>query len=135
MKTRLSCLLTALLCGATLHAQTADDLNEGTRLIHDAIANPTQPFSFKWYGRSDIFYFILQSSDLVEGSWTYFPYAAIGTDGVEGIDFDTSVGFISMRLYYTDDVDSPPSVLDHDGDGIRSGEELLAGTDPFKSPK
>ena len=134
MKFRLSCLWAALLCGTTLHAQTATQPNEGLILTHDAVANPTQPFSLKWHADLNAFYFILQCTDLTEGDWTYFPYAVIGANGVEGVDFDNNSNQLFLRLYYTDDVDSPPSVLDHDGDGIRSGEELLAGSDPFDTP-
>lgn len=125
MKISRLCLFSVLLGGVAAHAQTADNLHEGTVLTYDAVSNPTQPYSFKWWGTVSRYYFILQSENLED--WSYFPYAAIGAGGVEGVDFATNANPIFVRIYATSDVNSPPYILDADLDGISNGDELVAG--------
>jgi len=127
MKLRYFHIPLAIFLAGSLSAQTADDLNEGTVISHDEANAPT-PYSFKWWGRNGFYYFIEQSETLTE--WTYFPYAVIGSDGVEGIDFDTNSDKLFLRLRFTDDTNSPPFILDFDQDGISNGDELVEGS-PF----
>jgi len=118
----------ALLVAVPLSAQTADDLNEGTVLIYDESNAPT-PFSFNWWGHSGYFYFIEQSETLKE--WTYFPYAVIGDDGIEGVDFNTNSDKMFLRLQFTNDPNSALLTADFDGDNVGNGDELLQGTNVF----
>lgn len=130
MKRSTSLLCLGLILSTPLVAQTADDLNEGFRLSHDSSATPN-PYSLKWWGRSGYFYFIQQTEDLRE-PFNYFPYAVMGSDGIEGIDFDTNAEMIFFRLRYTNDTQSELYLGDFDGDNVANGDELVQSTSPFE---
>lgn len=128
MKLRYFLIPLAIFLASSLSAQTADDLNEGTVVTHDEANAPT-PYSFKWWGRNGFYYFIEQSETLKE--WTYFPYAVIGSDGVEGVDFDTNSDRLFLRLRFTNDTNSPLLTSDFDGDNVLNIDEFQLGTDVF----
>lgn len=122
--------MTFLWAGTCLHAQTASDLNSGLTLSYDTALNE---ISVDWWAKSSFFYFILETEDLVDDPWTYFPYAVLGSDAVEGIALTSNAPMMFFRLERTNDANSPVLQLDLDGDLVGAGDELLQGTDPFLS--
>ncbi|MEM0967065.1 MAG: hypothetical protein AAGJ81_13035 [Verrucomicrobiota bacterium] len=127
MNNRVNSMLLGLVAPAILAAQSSDDLNEGLVLEH-IDPGGTKPYSLRWFSRLDHYYFIQQSTDLMD--WSWFRYATIGDDDVAGIQFDTTADRLFFRLSFTDDTNSPPYILDADQDGISNGDELVAGP-PF----
>ncbi|QYY34565.1 hypothetical protein [Ruficoccus sp. ZRK36] len=131
MKIRLSCLA-ALLSGAALCAQTATDPNEGLRLTYDAVANPTYPFSLKWYGKPNLYYFVQMRESLTSGSWTRFPYGVKGQDGLEGVDIENNVNqMIFYRLEMEDDIESELLSADFSESGVPNWIQMDLGFNPF----
>ena len=123
-------LLAHALCSNFIWAQTATDLNEGSQLTHDSV-NDT--WTFSWWGRSGITYFIQQSNDLM--SWQYIPVIEPGQDGVVEWNFATSADKLFMRLKHSDKGTVDPFDDDFDGDGISNINELTGPSelnlDPF----
>lgn len=122
-------LLAAILIGP-LHAQTATDLNEGLRITYDGAQ---QEYTVNWWSRADHYYFLLETTDLVDDPWAYFPYAALGDDGVKGIVLSSSSDKMFFRVEWTNDTNSPMLQVDHDNDQVGTIDELQQGTDPFLS--
>ena len=121
-----------LLCSNFAWAQTATDLNEGSQLTHDSV-NDT--WTFSWWGRSGITYFLQRSGDLK--SWQYIPIIEPGQDRVAEWHFATSADKLFVRLKHTDITTSDSWNEDFDGDGISNINELMAPLelllDPFDS--
>ena len=133
MKQFFACLLIAFALinfNCSLWSQTATDLNEGIRLTHDS-GNDT--WTFSWWGRSGITYFIQKSDDLM--SWQYAPVIKPGQDGVVEWNFDPNADKLFMRLNHTDKATVNPFDDDFDGDGISNINEVTAPSelnlDPF----
>lgn len=125
-----SFLLAYMLCSNFTWAQTATDINEGAQLTHDSV---NDIWTFSWWGRSGITYFIQQSDDLM--SWQYIPIIEPGQDRVVEWNFATSADKLFMRLQYTDVPTADPWGDDFDEDGIPNINELTAppalSLDPF----
>ena len=123
-------LLTAVSLTSPILAQTAVDLNEGTRLMRNSIDNN---WSFSWWGRLGRTYFIQQSHDLM--SWQYIPVIELGQDRIAKWSFATDTDKLFMRLKYTDAATLDPWNDDFDEDGISNIHELTApaelALDPF----
>ncbi len=112
-----------------VQAQTAADLNEGTRLVYDS-SNTLQPYSFKFWGRSGYFYYIEKTDDLMD-VWDYFELAVIGNDATESLDFNSTSSAFFLRLRYTNDRNSELFWGDFDADPISNYDEALMGMNPF----
>ena len=110
----------------SLHSQSPDDLNEGSRLVPD-----TTPgyFSFSWWGREDWTYFVQNSDDL--RTWTYLPIIEQGEDAIISYGFaaDATIPFF-LRLRLTDQPAADPWATDF-GAGLPAGFALEHGLDPF----
>ena len=119
-------LFALALCSNSTWAQTATDLNEGTQLTYDSVDDN---WTFSWWGRSGITYFIQKSDDLM--SWQYAPVIEPGQDGVVEWNFDPSADKLFMRLKYTDITTADPLGDDFDSDGISNQNELTLGTSPL----
>jgi len=125
----LSFLLGLVLCGAAVSAQTATDLNEGSRLQYDS---GSDTWSFSWWGKSGRSYFPQHSTDLM--TWTYVPIIESGADDVLSWGFSTTSDRFFTRLKYSDAITADPWNYDFDGDFVTAGEELSNGLDPFSAP-
>ena len=130
MKQCLRSILLVLASTSGLAAQTATDGNEGLTIRHDETLGE---ISVRWWSQSNVYYFLLVTSDLADDPWAYFPYATLGDDGPQGIIMSLSGDKLFFRLELTNDVNSPLLQLDQDGDKISTADELLQGTDPFLS--
>lgn len=119
--------LTACLFPLMLAGQTANDLNEGSKLTWD---QTNAIWHFAWWGRTGRTYFIQQSQDLI-GAWVYVPVIEPGSDEVKQWGFTSSGSKFFLRLKYTDIPTSDPWNADFDGDGVGNNAELLQGTDPL----
>ena len=109
-----------------LFAQTADDLNEGTKLEYD---NTNEVWRFKWWGREGRTYFIQHSEDLV--LWNWVPVVEAGDDAIKEWGLTTTGDRFFMRLRYTDTPTTDPENDDFDGDGVPNLAEVMQGTNPF----
>ncbi len=118
----------ALLCAAPLSASppTADSPNSGFR-----IAPPPAPSSYllSWWGASDTFYFLQQSTDLV--NWSLAPMFRTGSGAPLDQGLSTDEPRMFFRLKHTDDPESEIMQSDLDGDGLTVYQEYLLGSDPF----
>ena len=119
--------LVLILAGCAF-AQSETDLNEGFTINYDAAGSPL-PYTLRWWGRLGFYYFIEESDDLK--NWTYFPYAAAGSDDVEILNFDMDSNRKFFRLNLTNDLDSTILTDDFDGDFVPNKAELDQGTDVF----
>ena len=148
MSMSLSLRWAAALAGALLpltgSAQTATDLNEGSKLI--ALGNNN--YEFTWWARAGISYLVEVSDDLK--TWNYLDGVFLGQGGVSApVYFNNFSGdrlFVRLNMdpFGTDsDLDglsdawevqhgTNPRLKDTDGDGILDGAELTDGTDPKK---
>ncbi len=121
--------LAALLSGAGFcHAQSPDDPNEGSRLSLDAASGT---FTFSWWGRAGITYFLQHSEDLF--AWDYVPLIESGTDEVIEWGFPLSAERGFYRLRISDQPTNNPFTADFDGDHVSNWQELLHGTDPLQA--
>lgn len=129
---KLKCFLSTtsliLILAGYAFAQSETDLNEGLTINYDAAGSPS-PYTLHWWGYLGFYYFIEESDDLK--NWTYFPYAAVGSDDFESVNFNTNSKKKFFRLYLTNDLDSPILTDDFDGDFVPNEAELDQGTDVF----
>lgn len=110
-------------------AQTATDLNEGFRLVHD---DTTGVFTLSWWGKAGRSYFVQTSTDLME--WTYLPMVESGSDDVSGIQFTNAEPRQFWRLRYTDAATGGNAeTADFDGDKVSNLLEAQNNTDPFSN--
>ena len=93
---KISPILLSSLMGLTqLSAQTAADLNEGSRLHWDSAQDSWQ---FDWCGKSQRTYFLQQSDDLVH--WNYLPLVERGTGNLlSQIIKEDSLEYIFSRIH------------------------------------
>ena len=108
-------------------AQTANDPNEGSRLIYD---NTNAIYRFSWWGRSGKTYFIQSSEDL--SLWTYRPFIEPGTNHLKEWGVTSTGSKLFLRLQISDQTAADPNAADFDGDGVSNNAELLGGTDPLR---
>jgi hypothetical protein len=108
--------------------QTATSPNEGSQMSYDIA---TGSHTFRWWAKNGYYYCIQQREDLMDGSWTYFPYGVKGQGGIEGINFTGTSGMLFMRLQFSDDPEADFLVADWDNDGVNSADEMDQGTNPF----
>ena len=124
--------LLSILSANTTHAQTANEPNEGSRLVRD---ETTGDYTFKWWGHSGQTYFVQCSDDLVH--WSYASAIESGADAVIEYGFTCTSDHFFLRLRYTDaDSGGNPDTADFDGDGLTNAEEVAASgpqTDPFSA--
>jgi len=109
-----------------LLAQTADDLNEGTKLEYDTT---NEIWRFKWWGKAGRTYFIQHSEDLV--LWNWVPVVESGDDSVKEWGLTTTSDKFFMRLRHTDVPTTDPENDDFDSDGVPNLAEVMQGTNPF----
>lgn len=123
-------LVLSLLSAIPSHAQTAADVNEGSRLTPDAAAGA---FTFSWWGRSGRTYFIQTSENLV--TWTYVPVIESGAGTVIAWNFTSTGGRYFLRLRHTDaPTGGNPDTADFDGDSLTNWQEIFQfHTDPHSS--
>jgi len=110
-----------------LFAQTADDLNEGTKLEYDSV---NSIWRFKWWGRTGNTYFIQQSEDLQ--IWTWIPVVEPGDDSIKEWGFTTTSTKFFWRLNYWTGPTTDPEGDDFDGDGLSNLDEVQQGMSPLK---
>ena len=115
---------------APLHAQTADDPNEGLRLVPD----PATPgnYEIRLWGRSGRTYFLLHNDDLTK-PWTYFPMVETGHDAVISYGFSNPAPAVFVNLRYLDQALADPFGMDSDGDGLTNQQEFDLRTDLFST--
>lgn len=129
MKSRYTVILFFIVACVGANGQTATDLNEGLTIKNDPAGHPTLPFELTFWGRPTFYYFILQTSDLLQ-PWTYHDFAVKGQAGsgglgeVEGFRFDSSADKLFFRVELTDDPNHPTLLADFDGDHLRNIDEL-----------
>jgi len=129
MKTKIATLALITLACANSHGQSANDLNEGLRIVHDPAGHSSLPYELTWWARPDFYYFVLQTSDLTQ-PWVYHDFAVKGQAGpggfgeVDGFRFDSSTSKLFFRVEYTDDPNHPTLLADFDGDHLRNIDEL-----------
>lgn len=96
---------------------TANDPNSGSRLLYNSAANT---YSFKWWGKAGISYFIQQSTDLA--NWYYFPAVATGAEWPITLGFNAPLSdklFVRVIILSYD-----PYNFDTDGDGMSDAYEV-----------
>lgn len=118
--------LAALAVASSAFAQTATDLNEGSRLEYDA-ANAW--WRLKWWGRQGHTYFIQSSQDLQ--TWNWLKEVISGSDLPEQLVVTSSGDRFFVRLRHTDVPTTDPEGDDFDGDGVPNLYEITNGFDPF----
>jgi predicted outer membrane repeat protein len=107
--------------------QTANDLNEGSRIDFDGSTNTG---TFSWFGHTARTYFIQKSDELT--TWTYAPIIEPGFGLPISWNFSSTNDKLFVRLRYTDlDMGGDPWSFDLDGDTIGNQDELNQDTDPF----
>ena len=142
-----------LLVCVGLHAQTATDLNLGSKLTVDGSTSPAT-CTFSWWGTSGKYYLVMSSPDLM--TWTFLPnFNPPGADAVLSVQFTTDADKYFFRviqldpndtsnaldsdgndlpdqweLYYFGHIGVDPNA-DADGDGLTNLEEYQSGTDPL----
>lgn len=119
-------LFYALILGA--FAQTAGDLNEGTKLEYDSV---NSIWRFKWWGRAGNTYFIQHSEDLV--TWSWVPIVEPGDDSIKEWGFTTTSQRFFWRLKYHTGPTTNPGGDDFDGDGVSNLAEVQQGLSPFNA--
>ncbi|MEM0966557.1 MAG: hypothetical protein AAGJ81_10455 [Verrucomicrobiota bacterium] len=107
-------------------AQTASDLNEGSRITYDSV---NDDYALLWWARSPKTYFIQQSEDLEV--WNYVPVIEPGKDGVIEWGFTTAADRVFFRFAHTGIRTVDPWNDDFDSDGISNYLEVLLGMNPF----
>jgi len=130
MKRFLSVMMVLLFSGVmSAHAQTAADLNEGTKMVK---SSTTGVFTLSWWGKAGRTYFVQQSFDLI--NWQYVPAIESGADAVCGMNFSCSDPRQFWRLKHTDaSTGGNALTADFDNDGVSNIDELGALLDPFKA--
>lgn len=111
-----------------LLSQTATSLNLGGRVNYNSA---TDRHEIRWWSKNAYFYFLLETTDLVDVPWTYFPYATLGNDAIKGVDIQSNSPLHFFRIEWSNDTNSPMLLHDYDGDLVGTIDELLQGTDPF----
>tara|TARA_B110001469_G_scaffold125889_1_gene142219 strand:+ start:914 stop:1570 length:657 start_codon:yes stop_codon:yes gene_type:complete len=128
MKPYIYSISLALATVSGLVAQTASDDNEGLVINHNGALDE---ISVQWWSKSSFYYFLLQTTDLVDEPWTYFPYAVLGDDSPQGIVMSLTGSKMFFRVELTDDPNSEVLLADFDGDFVTNKAELDQGTDVF----
>jgi hypothetical protein len=101
---------------AAAFSQTANDPNEGSRLISLGSSN----YQLTWWARAGVYYLVDVSDDLY--SWNYLNSVYVGLGGVSSpVNFNVSSEKFFVRL------NTDPFNTDADGDGIPDGWEVLYG--------
>lgn len=119
MKRFIVLLVAGLLAAWQAFGQTAQDPNEGSRLAKDS-SGPG--YTFSWWGRAGMRYFILQSDDLF--TWQYLPgVIETGHDDIIAWEITSSLDRCFVRL----EIQVDPFATDSDGDGQSDGDEILSG--------
>ena len=123
-------LFLSFLSAIPASAQTASDVNEGSRLTKDAT---TGVYELAWWGKVERTYFIQQSDDLV--TWTYMPVIEWkASAGVTAWNFANVSGAQKsfFRLRFSDAATGGnPETADFDGDHVGNMTELNQITDPL----
>lgn len=112
-------------------AQNATAPNEGAQLRSESIPGV---YTFSWWGRTGITYFIQHSADLL--TWDYLPVIESGTNEVIEYRFSPQLPAVSkffLRLKSSDLPVGDPFTADFDGDGVSNYQELLNHTDPMQA--
>lgn len=130
IKKHISALIFSTASVAATNAQTANDLNEGLKIVHNSVLDEV---TVTWWTKPDFFYFLLTTEDLADDPWAYFDYAVLGDSSAQGIVMSLAGSKLFFRVSLTNDVNSPLLILDQDGDKVSTADELLQGTDPFLS--
>lgn len=115
MRTPLSALAALLLLPAHSPAQTAADLNEGSRVVQQSDGTHT----LSWWGRFNRVYLPEGSENLVD--WVALPAVELGQEAAISYGLATNASRYFLRLRHSDDPD-----FDHDG--LSNLEEYLLGT-------
>ncbi len=115
------------LASPSAKAQTGNDLNEGSNVIHDSY-NDT--FTFSWWGQAGRTYFLQRSEDLVE--WHYIPIIEPGGDATTEWGFTSNTDRFFLRLQHSDIPTSDPFNADFDGDQVRNFNEVWNDTNPLE---
>ena len=108
-------------------AQTANDINEGTKIEYD-VANSIM--RLKWWARSGRTYFIQHSDDL-RNPWQWVPSVESGNDSIKEWGFTFTGSMVFLRLKYTDQPTTDPEGDDFDLDGVPNLYEIQHGNNPF----
>lgn len=126
---RINIALVALLLPLHLcFPQSADELNEGSRLSYSGV---TQSGSLSWWGKANRTYFIQESDNLT--SWTFLPIIESGQDDVLEWAFASNSDKLFLRLAYSDIPTTDPFGDDFDNDGVSNILEVeLRGTNPLE---
>ena len=105
-----------LLVWTGLHAQTATDLNLGSKITVDTSTTPAA-YTLSWWGKSERHYLVEATTDLV--SWTMLNNInPTGNDAVLGVAFTaTSTDKIFLRVIQFDPNDIS-ALADSDTDGL-----------------
>ena len=126
MKHTTFCLAALLFGTASLCAQTADDPNDGLRVLPD---DPADRYTLAWWGRAGRTYFVQSSNDLVH--WSYWQLALNGADSVLYGHFSTNGQRMFLRTRSLAGGAGDPLAADSDNDGLTNAQEFAAGTDPL----
>lgn len=122
-------LLLPIMVAASAFAQTATDINLGSRLT----SSETIPGSFilSWWGRPGMNYLIETNPDL-ESPWSAVPaYNPTGGGAILRLALNPSETQDRFFFRITEfDPGSLPANIDSDGDGRTDAQELADGTDP-----
>jgi hypothetical protein len=113
---------------AVLHAQTADDANEGLRLSPAPEGNALQ---LSWFGRTGRIYFIEHSTDLFV--WQALPAFEVGADAIAsyGLPPPAPDTGLFVRLRSLSATLTQFQGQDTDKDGLLNAAEASAGLNPF----
>ncbi len=118
MKRRILSLVSSWALVLAACAQSAEDPNEGSRLIplgDDA-------YAFTWWARAGSYYLVDVSDDLT--TWNYLDEVMVGLGGVSSPVYFYATDRLFVRL------NTDPFNTDRDGDGLPDGWEVLHGLNP-----
>lgn len=111
-----------LFTSALVAAPTENDPNTGLQISYNTAINAV---NVDWFALESNYYFLMETTDLVSTPWAYFPYAVLGSHGVEGVEVQMPASrMMFFKIAYTDDESSTLLTSDFDNDGISNGDEL-----------